>query len=139
MAARRFSSLAVRAVLAFVVATAAAAVVLSMTLSSGPVPLHVRWKAGTTDAERTVREQRYHLTDGRVTEGTTRAYLLADTSTSNIRAMVQDPYVEDTADINRVRFRPRFSNDRQRRLIVFSVAAGVIAAVYVSLKALVNG
>jgi hypothetical protein len=120
-------------VAAFVVITAAAAGVLSLTLSSDPVPIHVRWKPGTTDAERAALEQRFHLTEGVVSEGTTRAYLLADTSTDNIRAMVQHPNVEDTADINRIRFRPAFALDRDRRLIFFSVVAGGLGAVAVLL------
>src|SRR5436309_2776924 len=98
-------------VAAFVVMTAAAAGVLSLTLSRDPVPIHVRWKPGTSDAERAALEQRFHLTEGVVTEGTTRAYLLADTSTEKIRAMVQHPSVEDTAGINRIRFRPAFAHD----------------------------
>ena len=118
---------------AFVVMTAAAAGVLSLTLSRDPVPVHVRWKRGTSDAERAALEQRFHLTEGVVTKGTTRAYLLADTSTGNIRAMVQHPSVEDTADVNRLRFRPAFAHDRDRRLIVFSVVAGALGAVAVLL------
>ena len=118
-------------VVAFLVITAAAAGVLSVTLSRRPVPMHVRWKPGTSDAERTALEQRFHLTEGVVSEGTTRTYLLADTSTGNIRAMVQHPSVEDTADINRIRFRPAFAYDRERRLIFFSVLAGGLGAVAV--------
>ena len=118
---------------AFVVIAAAAAGILSLTLSRDPVPMHVRWKPGTSDAERAALEQRFHLTEGVVSEGTTRAYLLADTSTRNIRAMVQHPSVEDTADINRIRFRPAFANDRDRRLIFFSVVAGGLGAVAVLL------
>jgi len=109
---------------AFVVMTAAAAGVLSLTLSHDPVPVHVRWRPATSDAERAALEERFHLTKGVVTEGTTRAYLLANTSTRNIRAMVQHPSVEDTAGINRIRFRPAFAHDRDRRLILFSVLAG---------------
>ena len=120
-------------VVAFLVITAAAAGVLSVTLSGHPVPMHVRWKPGTSDAERAALEQRFHLTEGVVSEGTTRAYLLADTSTGNIRAMVQHPSVEDTADINRIRFRPAFAYDRERRLIFFSVLAGGLGAVAVLL------
>jgi hypothetical protein len=120
-------------VVAFVAITAAAAFVLSLTLAAGAVPMHIRWTPATTDAERTALEQRFHLTEGVVTEGRTRAYMLADTSTDNIRAMVQSPNVEDTADINRIRFRPAFKYDRTRRLVFFSILAGGIGAVIVLL------
>lgn len=132
----RLAPLAVRMLLGFVVVAVVAAVVLSMTLSHGPVPMHVRWSPSTTDADRAALEQKYSLTQGEVTDGRTRAYRLADTSTGNIRALVQDPHVEDTADINRVRFRPRFSNDPQRKLLVYSVAAGLVGAIVAAYKAL---
>jgi hypothetical protein len=124
-----FGRAAVVLVVAGLAIAAATAGVLSRTMWNGPVPIHVRWKSGTSDAERVALEQRFHLTDGVVTEGTTRAYLLADLSTDNIRALVQHPSVDDTADVNRIRFRPRFSNDRQRRLIFFPVVAGGVGAV----------
>ena len=114
---------------AFVIGTGLAAVVLSSTLSRDPVPMHVRWKPGTTDSDRAALEQRFHLRDGVATEQNTWAYHLADTSTDNIRAIIQHPQVEDTADLNRIKFRPRFSYDRERRLIFFSVVGGAIVAV----------
>ncbi len=118
---------------ASVLLTAAAAAILSVVLASGPVPMHVRWKPETTDAERVDLERRFQLTNGVVTEGTTYAYHLADTSTANIRTIVEHPRVDDTADINRIRFRPAFKYDRDRRLIFFSLLAGGIGAVAVLL------
>jgi hypothetical protein len=125
----RVGPLVVRALVGFVVAGVVAALALPYILSNGPVPLHVRWKAGISEAQRTSLERRYHLINGDPREGRTWAYQLSDTSTDNIRAMVQDPNVEDTSDMNRVKFRPRFSNDRQRRLIVFPIFAAVIGAI----------
>ncbi len=119
---------------AFLAITAAAAALLSLTLSTAPVPLHVRWKPGVGDAERGELERRFHLTQGEATEGTTRAYLLTDTSTDNIRALVQHPRVDDTANINRIRFRPAFAYDRTRRLIFFSLLAGGVGAIAVVVK-----
>ena len=118
---------------AFVVLTAAAAGILSVTLDSGPVPMHVRWKPAVSETERLALETRFGLTEGVVTEGTTRAYHLSDTSTANIRQIVEHPGVDDTADINRIRFRPAFKYDRSRRLIFFSVLTGGIASVAVLL------
>jgi hypothetical protein len=119
---------------AFAIGTVAAAGVLSMTLSSEPPPIHVRWKAGLSDAQRTELERRFGLARGEFREGTTYAYNLLDTSTDNIRALVQDPRVDDTSDVNRLRFRPAFANDRQRRLIFFSVIGGGIVALIVMLR-----
>jgi hypothetical protein len=118
-------------VAAFAIATAAAAGVLSLTLSSDPVPIHVRWKQGVSDAERADLERQFGLTEAEFREGTTYAYRLANTSTDNIRALVQHPRVDDTAELNRIRYRPRFSNDRQRRLMVFSVVGGGIISLIV--------
>lgn len=124
--------------IAFIVIAAAAAAVLSLALSRDPVPMHVRWAPGTTDAERAALEQQFHLTEGVVTEGRTHAYHLTDTSTGNIRAIIQNPKVEDTSDLNRVRFRPAFKYDRQRRVIFFSAVAGAIGAVLVLLSPAVS-
>jgi hypothetical protein len=121
-------------VAAFVVCTAAAAAVLSLTLSTAPPPIHVRWKPATSEAERAELERGFGLTNGEFTEGTTYAYLLTDTSTANIRALVQHPQVDDTANVNRIRFRPSFANDRQRRVIFFSVVGGGILSVLVMLS-----
>lgn len=137
MASLRPGALLLRAIAGFVAVAIAAAIVLSIMMPNGPVPVHVRWTRATTDAERASLEQRYQLTRGEVTEGTTRAYRLADTSSANIRALVQDPHVEDTTNLNRVRFRPGFWVDRQRRMIAYTLLAGVIGAigaVYLSLK-----
>jgi hypothetical protein len=116
---------------ALAIGTLAAAGVLSLALSTDPVPIHVRWKPDVSDAERTDLERQFGLTQGEFREGTTYAYGLANTSTDNIRALVQNPRVDDTAEINRIRFRPRFSNDRQRRLIAFSVVGGGIIGLIV--------
>jgi hypothetical protein len=114
---------------AFVVGIGVAAAILSFTLSRAPVPMHIRWKADVAAAERVALEQRFQLLDPVQTAPTTWAYHLADTSTDNIRAIIQSPRVDDTEDLNRIKFRPRFSNDRQRRLIFFSVVGGGIIAV----------
>src|SRR4051812_43200025 len=90
----------------FVVITGLAALVLSNTLSNDPVPIHVRWKEDVSDVQRAALERRFGLVGAEPREKTTYAYLLADFSTDNIRAMVQDPNVDDTSDINRIRFRP---------------------------------
>ena len=131
MATLRIGRLVTAFVGAFIVIGAAAAVVLWFALSRDPVPIHVRWKPGTSDAARIDAERRFSLIQGEVTEGTTWAYRLADMSTDNIRALVEDPSVDDTANINRIRFRPAFAIDRQRRLIFFSLLVAGLGAIAV--------
>src|SRR3954471_1265032 len=99
---------------AFVVITAVAWAMLSLVRPQAAVNIHVRWTAGVTGAQRATLEKRFGLTGGKQSEGTTWAYALADTSTANIRALIQDPQVDDTEHLNRVRFRPVFADDRTR-------------------------
>ena len=107
---------------------ALAAMVLA-TIPAPQVPINVRWRAGVTDEHRIALERQFHLTEGRVTEATTRAYLLTDTSTDNIRALVQHASVDDTANLNRVRFRPPFAYDRARTIPAYALIAGLAGAV----------
>jgi hypothetical protein len=108
----------------FVVTGALAAWLLSLAITPQPVPLHIRWKTDVGDAERASLEQQFHVIEGHRTEGTTFVYLLTDPSTESIRAIVQHPRVDDTAHINRIRFRPEFAYDRTRRIFFYSVLAG---------------
>ena len=66
--------------------------------------VHVRWGDSVTPEARAALEQRYGLHDGRVADdastGTWR-YLLRDGSRENIRALIRDPAVTDTAYLNR--------------------------------------
>jgi hypothetical protein len=82
----------------------AAYATLQLTLDPKPASIHVRWAPGVDAATREASEERYSLSRG-VSDGRTWAYLLSDTSSSNIRALVSDPIVEDTADIERPEFR----------------------------------
>ena len=109
-----------------IVAALAAGWILSRTLADGPVPINVRWKADVTEARRAALEQELRLTAGHPTEGTTWTYLLTDPSTDSIRGIVQHPSVDDTAHINRIRFRPELAYDRERRIIAYSVVLGAV-------------
>lgn len=99
-------------------------VALSMSWPDTPVHLHVRWRADITDTQRVERERRFHLTRGVQTEAATWEYQLTDSSTANIRQLIQDAAVSDTAHLNRVRFRPEFSQDRSRQILARSLVAG---------------
>ena len=106
------------------VATGLAFGVLSRAWPPVPVTVHVRWHAGVTDARRADLERTFTLTGAEPAEGTTWRYQLADSSTANIRALVESDAVEDTAHLDRRRFRPEFGQDRPRRLAVYSFARG---------------
>ena len=69
-----------------------------------PAEINVRWAPTVAGADRLVREQKYSLQNPERREGTTWAYVLADTSRRNIEALVRDPHVEDTHGLDRDRF-----------------------------------
>ena len=73
-----------------------------------PAAVHVRWAATVNDAERQRLEGLYRLTAPQVTDGRTFAYALTDVSGANVRALVLDPAVEDTHEINRTSYRIGF-------------------------------
>ena len=110
-------------VVSFVVIGLLSAGVLLWLEPPHPVRLHVRWTADVDDARRVELERQLHLQNARLSEGTTFVYNL-DPSTEAIRAIVHHPNVEDTAHINRIRFRPEFEQDRQRRSIFYGVLGG---------------
>jgi hypothetical protein len=96
-----------------------------------PVRLHVRWTADVDDGRRAELERRLQLQRAQHSEGTTFHYDLDPPTTDAIRAIVQHPNVEDTAHINRIRFRPEFEQDRQRRSIFYGVLGGGVGAMAV--------
>jgi hypothetical protein len=114
---------------AFVIIAALAWALLSFAWPNSPVDIHVRWKPEVTAAQRGEMERQFQLTAGEFLDGTTWRYQLADTATANIRALVQDPRVDDTEHLNRVRYRPEFGQDRARQVIAYSLALGGIGAV----------
>ena len=61
----------------------------------------IRWQPDADEGIRLERERRYGLTE-RAADGT---YVLTNTATANIRALVTDPLVEDTHNIDRDQFR----------------------------------
>lgn len=74
------------------------------TATSVAPSVHVRWMPGTPVYKRRALEMRYELTNpGRIGENTF-AYDLVDTSRENIEALVRDPAVADTHDIDRSRY-----------------------------------
>ena len=118
-----------RAPATVVIVTALAWVVLSVAWPRTPVRINVRWKADVGAAERTGLEREFQLLGAEQREGTTWSYRLADDSTANIKALIENARVDDTAHLNRVWYRPEFAQDRTRKILVYSVPAGFVAAV----------
>ena len=78
---------------------------LQLTFGDRPVYVHVRWAPSVDDAARQRLEQQYRLLLPEPREGRTFGYALTDRSRENVRGLVLDPSVEDTAQIHRTRFR----------------------------------
>ena len=78
---------------------------LRLTFGARPVYVHVRWATPVDTATRHRLEQRYSLAQGELREGRTWGYALTDLSRTNIRALVNDPAVEDTHQIHRTAYR----------------------------------
>ncbi|HKE84692.1 MAG TPA: glycosyltransferase family 39 protein [Vicinamibacterales bacterium] len=117
---------------------------LGRTLQPAWADVEVRWAPRTDAIAKQAAERRYRLFEGREREGRTWSYLLTDTSRENVRALVGDPAVENTANIDRATFRvDRHSTRgraprslRRQRTIVLRVAvilAGLLGIAAVSL------
>jgi hypothetical protein len=71
-----------------------------MTLEPAP-SIRVRWRDEVTASRQADLERKYLLANGRAPQGRSIAYDLLDTRVANVRAIVEDPYVADTNDIDR--------------------------------------
>ena len=93
----------------------AAAAYGALQVARGPRPIfvHVRWAPGVDDLARQVAERRYGLSEPEQLEGPTWGYTLGDLSVANIRALVTDPAVEDTQDLDRSAFRANPAAERR--------------------------
>ena len=82
------------------------ALIGSLNLFSAPsfAPrVHVRWVPGLSEIARVEHERQLKLVAGEHIEGETWAYDLADSSSPGVQAIVDDPSVADTDDIDRAR------------------------------------
>jgi hypothetical protein len=114
-------------------------IVLSVAWPRAPVYINVRWQPDVSQLHRQELERRFQLTVPRNTEGTTWQYELQDSSTANIRLIIQSEYVADTEHLNRIRFRPEFAQDRSRQILMYSLLVGFIAAVLVAARSIRSG
>ena len=83
-------------------------------LTYEPAPsIRVEWRDEVTSDRQAELERRYQLSNGRAPMGRSIAYDLLDTRQSNVKAIVLDPDVRGTNDI-----------DRRRYVIPFDAAYG---------------
>jgi hypothetical protein len=73
-----------------------------LSLTGRRAIVHIRWTPSVTGARRHDVEVGHHLAPVRFIGTRTWQYALEDTSEANVRSLVTDPAVEDTANINRV-------------------------------------
>ena len=101
-------------VVGVLLACAAAATygVLRASFGPRPVAVHVRWAPALGEAARTALERTHGLALPEPLAGRTWAYALTDLSRENIRALVQNPAVEDTHEIHRTAFRVGYLSPR---------------------------
>jgi hypothetical protein len=112
----------------FALGTSLSWAILSLAWPKTPVHVHVRWKPDVTEAQRVELERSFQLIDSQPGDGVTWEYQLVDSSTANIKAIVQDERVDDTAHLNRIRYSPEFAQDRSRQILAYSVGTGGVAS-----------
>jgi hypothetical protein len=113
---RTFSHAAVRVVAKVVVLAAIVGAMAAAIIPAEPLRLNVRWAPGVSDEQRTELERQFTLSGGELLDGTTRRYLLIDTSRTSIERIVRHPGVEDTSNVDRSTFRRLTTSDRTKRI-----------------------
>jgi len=79
-----------------------AALAIAYWLTHEPAPsIRVRWRDEVTSERQAALERKYQLSNARAPQRRSIAYDLLDTRQQNIKALVLDPAVADTADIDR--------------------------------------
>jgi alpha-1,2-glucosyltransferase len=116
----------------------------ALQLSRGPRPvfMHVRWAPDVGDNARQQAELRYSLSEAERLEGRTWGYTLNDVSVTNVKALVEDPAVEDTQDVDRTAFRASPAAERRPyplSLMSVSVSVVTIVCAFVGLLSLSFG
>ncbi len=114
----------VTVLLSFVIIAGVARSVLLWFDPPHPIRLHVRWHPDVDASRRGELERQLELSQGELKEGTTWLYTLQTPSKEAIRAIVQHPSVDDTAHVNRVKFRPGLKEDPERRALYYGAGVG---------------
>ncbi|HEY3158677.1 MAG TPA: hypothetical protein VGJ78_06925 [Vicinamibacterales bacterium] len=90
-------------------------------LTREPAPgIRVRWRDGTSDGRRAWLEWKYRLVEPAAPQGLSYAYVLMDTRTANIGALVKDPEVADTGDIDREKFEIPWETANESRTFMWT-------------------
>lgn len=87
--------------LALFVCAAAAAYAFTVVFGAQPVFINVRWSPTVDTVERQRVEDKYGLRLPEFWEGRTWSYVLTDPTVTKVEALVRDPAVEDTHNVNR--------------------------------------
>jgi hypothetical protein len=101
--------------------------------------VNVRWQADIDEGERSQLERQFRLDDGERLEGTTWRYALVDRSTDNVRALVTNPAVADTSDVDRSRYEVEPTATASSRRMRFSRGGDAAVGVADALMALLVG
>ena len=115
-----------RLAIVFIALTALSWVLLALVASQRAVQVNVRWKPGIEETRRAEIERRLHLRVTGFDRDTTWQYLLDDPSTENIRSLVQHPAIDDTAHLDRGRFRPDGDRAAAARRPAYALAIGLV-------------
>ena len=81
--------------------------------------IHIRWQPALSDSRRLGHERGFQLFDGRRLEGDTWRYDLLDPSRENVRAILNEPAVQDTHGLDRSNGALDPSADRTQRRLRF--------------------
>ena len=113
-----------RVAAAFAVPFSLSLAVLIATYEAPPVPrINVRWSESVLPSQREVLEVAYQLVEPESRGERTWSYAILNSSTDNLRRLVQDPSVEDTHGIERTTF--RLSEPLPTPLFIFFRLLGV--------------
>lgn len=109
---------------AFVVPFTLSLAVLIATYEAPPVPrINVRWSESVFPSQWEVLEVTYQLVEPEFGGGRTWSYAILDSSTDNLRRLVQDPSAEDTQGVERTAF--RLSEPLPTALFIFFRLLGI--------------
>jgi 4-amino-4-deoxy-L-arabinose transferase-like glycosyltransferase len=125
-----------RLLLHVVLLTLGATAILYIVFPAPDVRVSIQWKASVDDEAMGPLERDLGLTEGRELNGAIWRYALVDLSPANIRAIVNNPNIESTANLDRVRLQPEGLLPASRG--VQALQRGAIAGVLISLVLLLT-
>jgi hypothetical protein len=94
--------------------------------------INIRWRPSIDATQRAALESRYHLLEGVRREGSTWKYALQDRSAANVRALLDEPLVEDTHGIDRPGAVLESDADAERQVLFGTSSCAQQAAIRVT-------